>query len=483
MAQNTAQYEALQFRQDKTFDFGALAMDALKLQKEQEALDREIKKEEEDFQMKMIADNPEVVHASFANSGLQNLDAYSAKVGELMKTKANEATQQYLKDKDRMKYFTTMAKLKGEVTSYNENTKRLVNFGSTLIEKGDDASAVMIENAKRIDAMFKTGTPGLDKDGFLTNISTIRDEDGNLISDNIKWGDAVLMTQSFNKTDPYAASKSTIKMLGTSSKFINEKGELIKESLLDRNGNLEPSAMELLSKNVDSLSQNEMMDIADQLNLEDVIIRGGRIVNLEETKSKIFEEMEVYTLSTLEAQEKTDDVVFEELQQKRSRLALQWKQDNKPGNKTYTTSYYDIDSAKERGIKVPFMDYNFTKPAPVTGLIEESLNIPIPKDVLEMTNTNVVGLRKTENGKSFAIISMSVKRPDPDFENKTLVEKNAYSDEDKFFIEDVVRYAPIDREQENFIRAQMNMKENITDKRPEKTTGTIPQGETKGVLD
>lgn len=470
MAQNTAQYEALQFREDKTFDFGALAMDAVKLQKEQEALDRKIKKEEEDFQMKMIADNPEVVHASFANSGLQNLDAYSAKVGELIKTKANEATQQYLKDKDRMKYFTTMAKLKGEVTSYTENTKQLVNFGSTLIEKGDDASAVMVENAKRIDAMFKTGTPGLDKDGFLTNISTIRDEDGNLISDKIKWGDAVSMTQSFDKTDPYAVSKSTIKMLGKSSKFINEKGELIKESLLDRNGNLEPSARELLSKNVDSLSQNEMIDIADQLNLEDIIIRGGRIVNLEQAKSKILEEMEVYTLSTLEAQETTDDVVFEELQQKRSRLALQWKQDNKPGNKTYTTSYYDIDSAKQRGSKVPFMDHNFTKPAPVSGLTGgEGFNIPVSRDVIEMTNKSVVGLRNRDDGRSFAIISMSVKRKNPAHEGLSEVQFNALSEKEKFISEDIVRYVEIEREDENKIRTQMGMGEVITDKRPEKT--------------
>lgn len=312
MAKETAQYEALQFRQDKTFDFGALAMDALKLQKEQEALDRQIKKEEEDFQMKIIADNPEVVHASFANSGLQNLDAYSAKVGELIKTKANEATQQYLKDKDRMKYFTTMAKLNGEVTSYTENTKQLVNFGSTLIEKGDDAGAIMIENAKRIDAMFKTGTPGLDKDGFLTNISTIRDEDGNLISDKIKWGDAVSMTQSFDKTDPYGVAKSTITSLGKESKFIDRDGKFVISTLLNERGELEKTASDLLRDNIDVLSDNEAIDVADQLGIE-YTTRSGKLLNEKQLKDQIFQQERDYMIADLKNKQIKDEVSFKEL--------------------------------------------------------------------------------------------------------------------------------------------------------------------------
>lgn len=477
MAQNTAQYEALQFRQDKTFDFGALAMDALKLQKEQEALDRQIKKEEEDFQMKMIADNPEVVHASFANSGLQNLDAYSAKVGELIKTKANEATQQYLKDKDRMKYFTTMAKLKGEVTSYTENTKQLVNFGSTLIEKGDDASAVMIENAKRIDAMFKTGTPGLDKDGFLTNISTIRDEDGNLVSDNIKWGEAVSMTQSFDKTDPYGVAKDTIGLLGKESKFIDRDGKFVISTLLNERGELEKTASDLLRNNIDVLSDNEAVDVADQLGIE-YTTRSGKLLNGKQLRDQIFQQERDYMIADLKNKQTTDDVVFEELEQKNSRLALQWKQDNKPKNKTYTTSYYDIDSAKERGSNVPFMDHNFTKPAPVSGLTGgEGFNIPVSRDVLEMTNKSVVGLRNREDGRSFAIISMSVKRKNPKYEGLSEVQFNKLSEKEKFISEDIVRYVEIEREDENKIRTQMEMGEVITDKRPEK------KGETKGILD
>jgi hypothetical protein len=353
MAQNTAQYEALQYGREKDFDFGALAMDAVKLQKEQEAVDRKIKKEEEDFQMKMIAENPEVVHASFDNSGLQNLDAYSAKVGELMKTKANEATQQYLKDKDRMKYFTTMAKLKGEVTAYTSNIEQLVSYGSTFIEKGDDASAVMIENAKRIDAMFKTGTPGLDEKGFLTNISTIRDDDGNLISDKIKWGDAVSITQPFDKTDPYDVAKNTIESLGKNSNFIDKSGGFVISTLLSNNGELEPEALAQLKANMDITSDNEAIDKADQLDIE-YTIRNGKLLNGKQLREQIFERQEEYMIADLKNKQIIDEVSFKDLDLKDKTYGLRLeelrrKQLEDKEDLPYTVSYItdEMDTSGE----------------------------------------------------------------------------------------------------------------------------------------
>ena len=475
MAQNTAQYEALQYRRDKDFDFGALAMDAVKLQKEQEALDRKIKKEEEDFQMKMIADNPEVVHASFSNSGLQNLDAYSAKVGELMKTKANEATKQYLNDKDRMKYFTTMAKLKGEVTSYTENTKQLVNFGSTLIEKGDDASAVMVENAKRIDAMFKTGTPGLDKDGFLTNISTIRDEDGNLISDNIKWGDAVSMTQSFDKTDPYGAAKSTITSLGKESKFIDRDGKFVISTLLNEKGELEKTATDLLRDNIDVLSDNEAIDVADQLGIE-YTTRSGKLLNGKQLKDQIFQQERDYMIADLKNKQIKDEVSFKELDLK---------------DQTYGLRLSEFRRKQSEGKeKLPFKVAFITDEMDTSGegkRIEYYMKEDISLDANlkdELKFNTILGQRGVD-GVIGDVKIIAYKENDRYGDQVkiqyTIVEGSEIAGQEKK--RTIEEFLPLERralELNNRIRTKIGLPTRSVDAKTYYTTGTIPQGETNG---
>lgn len=328
MAQQTAQYEALQYSsQRKDQDFGGFAMELADQEKERQALELRRKREEEKFQMDMIKDNPDVVYSSFENSGLENVDSYNAKVSELVKGRFNELNAQYNKDGDRMKYFTAVAKLKGEVRSYSTGVNNIIKYGQDLVEKGDEVSASTLYRSKNLDNMFTNGAPTMGADGSLGNVSMTVGEDGKQTSEAFNWGKANSLISVKGRSDMHSVATESVKTFGDPSKFVVPEGKTVLSTLLDRSGKMNPAGYRLIQENVAALSDEDLIDTADQYNIN-VSFDRKDITKFDRdniVKQVAAKESE-YAIDLLKMKEKTDDVQFKDIDLKDKAYNLRLRQ-------------------------------------------------------------------------------------------------------------------------------------------------------------
>ena len=314
MAQGTAQYEALQYSsQRKDQDFGGFAMQLAEQEKERQALEYKRQREEEKFQMDMIKDNPDVVFASFENSGLENVDAYNAKVAELTKQRFNELNAQYNEDGDRMKYFTAVAKLKGEIRGYTTGVNNIIKYGQDLVEKGDEVSASTLYRSQQLDAMFKGGAPTMGADGSLGNVSMSLDENGKPISEAFNWGKASSLISVKGRSDMHSVATESVKTFGDPSKFMVPEGQTILSTLLERDGTMNEAGYRLIEDNTRALSDEDLIDTADQMG---VTVNFDRKDITKFDRERIVKEVakreSEYALDLLRMKEKQDDVSYAE---------------------------------------------------------------------------------------------------------------------------------------------------------------------------
>lgn len=328
MAQGTAQYEALQSSSQRTDqDFGAFAMDLAEQEKERQALEYKRQREEEKFQMDMIKDNPDVVFASFENSGLENVDAYNAKVAELTKQRFNELNAQYNEDGDRMKYFTAVAKLKGEIRGYATGVNNIIKYGQDLVEKGDEVSASTLYRSQQLDAMFKGGAPTMGADGSLGNVSMSLDENGKPTSEAFNWGKASSLISVKGRSDMHSVATESVKTFGDPSKFMVPEGQTILSTLLERDGTMNQAGYRLIEDNARALSDEDLIDTADQMG---VTVNFDRKDITKFDRERIVKEVAKreaeYAIDLLKMKEKTDDVQFKDLDLKDKTYRLRLRQ-------------------------------------------------------------------------------------------------------------------------------------------------------------
>lgn len=379
MAQPTAQFEALQYssrRRDQ--DFGGFAMELAQQEKERQALEYKRKREEEQFQMDMINDNPDVVYASFENSGLENIDAYNAKVSELVKGRFNELNAQYNKDGDRMKYFTAVAKLKGEVRGYTTGVNNIIKYGQDLVAKGDEVSASTLYRSQQLDKMFKGGAPTMSADGSIGNVSMSVDEDGKPISEAFNWGKASSLIGVKGRSDMHTVATESVKTFGDPSKFIVPEGKTVLSTLLERDGSMNQAGLRLIEENTRALSDEDLIDTADQMG---ITVNFDRKDITKFDRERIIKEVakqeSEYAIDLLKMKEKTDDVQFKEIDLRDKTYGLRLRQlrqrrleskKSPPFRAAFITD--DMDTSGE-GRRI---EYYMKKPLKVEGFRESNIN-------------------------------------------------------------------------------------------------------------
>lgn len=413
MAQPTAQFEALQYGQDKIPDFGGIAMAGAKRVTELQEAERKREQEELKFRMDMIKDNPEVAYASFENSGLKNLDSYNTKVSELVKDRFNQLNEQFNTDRDKTAYVMGVSKLKGEVMNFANQVSPMIQYGQKIVELGDGASAVMYDNAESIDGMLQHGVPSMDKDGNIVNTSIIPQEDGSFKKENVGFSEMTSLTSIHERQDKFSVAANAVKSFGSDSRFIDEQGNVVLDTLLTKDGKMNPSAAKIIKANVSSLDRSSLIDIADQFGLQAQYGPGREILNKQELIDDISEREIDYAASLMQERQTEDEEAYANYSLKLKALALREAKSKNSGKPLpYDRSYYDKSSGAQYGYDSDFFEYTFKKPQSVKGLTISGYKIPVARDSeTPMSDPFVVGYRNIGDGRHYAKISHTVKIP------------------------------------------------------------------------
>jgi hypothetical protein len=415
MAQPTAQYEALQYGQDKTPDFGAIAMAGAKRVTELQEAERKREQEELKFRMDMIKDNPEVAYASFENSGLKNLDAYNTKVSELVKDRFNQLNEQYNIDKDKTAYVMGVSKLKGEVMNFSNEISPMIQYGQKIVELGDGASAVMYDNAESIDGMLQHGVPSMDKGGNIVNTSIIPQEDGSFKKENVGFSEMTSLTSIHERQDKFSVAANAVKSFGSDSRFMDDSGQVVLSTLLTKDGQLNQSAAKIIKANVSSLDRSSLIDIADQFGLQAQYGPGREILNKQELINDISEREIDYAASLMQERQTEDEVEKTKLDIALQDSYLRQKKmsNDQRAKKGYNYSYYTKENAQAEGIGLSgdVEEFTVTKDIQVKNIPTQEIGLigNISADAIE--TGQVKQLHRNGNGDYMVTISYVEKTP------------------------------------------------------------------------
>lgn len=415
MAQPTAQFEALQYGQDKIPDFGGIAMAGAKRVTELQEAERKREQEELKFRMDMIKDNPEVAYASFENSGLKNLDSYNTKVSELVKDRFNQLNEQFNTDRDKTAYVMGVSKLKGEVMNFANQVSPMIQYGQKIVELGDGASAVMYDNAESIDGMLQHGVPSMDKDGNIINTSIIPQEDGGFKKENVGFSEMTSLTSIHERQDKFSVAANAVKSFGSDSRFIDESGQVVLNTLLTKDGQLNQSAAKIIKANVSSLDRSSLIDIADQFGLQAQYGPGREILNKQELIDDISEREIDYAASLMQERQTEDEVEKTKLDIALQDSYLRQKKmsNDQRAKKGYNYSYYTKENAQAEGIGLSgdVEEFTVTKDIQVKNIPIQEIGLigNISADAIE--TGQVKQLHRNGNGDYMVTISYVEKTP------------------------------------------------------------------------
>lgn len=440
-------YAAYSEGNDKIPDIGGRAMDfgETALQIEREEYKR--KKDALDFQSDLVANNQDVFYASFENSGIKNLDIYNQKMAGLIKEKIEYANREFQNsDKSieaQQRYQMQVAKLRGEVSQFKENVNGLISYGQKVTELGDQASAVMYDNVNRINNMMQDGVPSIDQDGNMQNVSIGVDEDGNRINESIKFSEMSNLTQTHQKQDMYGFATNAVKKFGKDSRFIDSEGKVVISTLLDRDGNLNESAKRIVTSDVGTGSDSDIIDVADQLDVgEPVRDEKGRLLNRKELVDAIAEKEVEYATQLVKEMTKTDDLLYAEYELEAKKQARLDRESHaklnkgKGGPKSERSHYNSASAAAELNLGCATDVYTLTNAQKVDGVfgergddffsdreLDDDMNQAIAGGLLVSPPT-IVSYMTTADGRHFARTQYTYKERIPG--TNSTAEKTTY---------------------------------------------------------
>lgn len=477
MAQETAQYAALRFQNDKIPDFGDIALDLV--DRQIAAKERQYQKDMAavKFQNEMVKNNQDVFYPSFENSGIKNVDVYNSKMAGLIKNQISQYNQEFQNSRqtpqDMQRYQMRVAKLRGETQQYNNNMKAVIAYGQKVTELGDKASAVMYDNVMRIDNMMQHGVPTIDKNGNMVNASIFVDEEGNKQSENIKFSEMNSLTSIHQMQDKFGVATNAVKAFGKDSRFIDDEGEVVINTLLGKDGKMQDSAKQIIRGDVSALSDSDIIDLADQFDLEDPIRDdSGRLVNKGDLLRQIGDKEIEYAESLLKEKSYSDEVAFKEIDIRDKTYGLRLRQlrqrqKESRGSLPYRAAYItdEMDTSGE-GKRI---EYYMKKDIAI-----ESANL---KEELKF-NT-ILGQRGIDVQGDVNILSYKENdRFGDQVKVQYTIETGEGDRKEKKVIEEFIPLEARALELNNRIRTRIGLNPRSVDAKTYYNTGTVPQGPT-----
>lgn len=379
MAQNTAQFEAMQYSQAAPVDFGKIAMGFAQVS-ENKRLEAERKqKERDDFQVKMDELYGETIYSPFDNTGLANIDIANQKIKDSIVGQSNIINKLFEEGKlSRPEVSRRMNLLKAQTSQYSNFINGISGAVEEYKKLGDNASASSKYIMDKANKLFQNTAPGVDTDSMLKFYT----KDGDVL-------EATPFMQLQGMLDIRASvdEKEIVNEIIGFEKNANkifESGTVYNKFL--ETGKLQSEHKTLISNWTKTQDDKDLFDLADKAGLIDAVDEEGnkivdidkneilKINNREKVEQKVNEYLESLTESSLNIRDWRDDVEGTKLtgmlaDDKRQIEALRLRQKELEGEPSFDV--YENPSLQDgKGLQVVPRQ---NKQPSIIGLTQDSL--------------------------------------------------------------------------------------------------------------
>jgi len=371
MAQNTAQFEAMQYSQAAPVDFGKIAMGFAQVS-ENKRLEAERKqKERDDFQVKMTELYGETIYSPFDNTGLANIDIANQKIKDSIVAQSNIINKMFEEGKlSRPEVSRRMNLLKAQTSQYSNFINGISGAVEEYKKLGDNASASSKYIMKKADELFQNTAPGVDSESMLKFFT----KDGETLQST-----PFMQLQGMLDIRAGVDEKEIVNEIIGFEKNANkifEAGTVYNKFL--ETGKLQPEHKNLISKYIKAQDDKDLYDFADKAGIIDEVgFKKGELFSIENrdyVEGKVNEYLESLTESSLNIRDWRDDVEGTKLtgmlaDDKRQIQALRLKERELEGEPSFDI-YENPDQTDGLGFQViPKQN----KQPSIVGLTQESL--------------------------------------------------------------------------------------------------------------
>lgn len=399
MAQNTAQYEALQYTsQAPVFDYGSITRGVGDIVEKKRLEDEARAKELEAQKTQLIKDYGDEIYSNFELTGLDNVDQIGLETKNLILERAESINKMLTNGQITSSEANRMMMMaKNQSKKANEYISGLSTYAEQIREKGENASPSDILKLDRINAMYQAGVSvGMDSKG---NIMFISPEDGKMVS------------SPFSKASGYTTFSSNLKpdsvleavMKDSATNEYYGKEGVVWTSKLGKDNKLTQNQTSAFKEYVSGLSGEDVYDLAvnSGVDVPKPKLDGElRLENEESIKNDIITKLEE------QAQLKYGNKALDEKTGKslQAQLYKTYKTDEKPKvstpNKTKDgRDLYTLDTSKQKPLNYSFKTKR-----------EEGVFGPMGRDQEDYTNFKINSFVPSQGGNP-ALASITYLEP------------------------------------------------------------------------
>ena len=303
MAQNTAQFEAMQYSQAAPVDFGKIAMGFAQVSENKRLEAEKKQKEKDDFQVKMDELYGETIYAPFDNTGLANIDITNQKIKDSIVAQSNIINKMFEEGKlSRPEVSRRMNLLKAQTSQYSNFINGISGAVEEYKKLGDNASASSRYIMDKANELFQNTAPGVDSESMLKFYT----KDGETLQST-----PFMELQSMLDIRASVNEKEIVNEIIGFEKNANkifESGTVYNKFL--ETGKLQSEHKTLISSWTKTQDDKDLFDLADKAGVE-VKLEPGKLLSIQnrkEVEGKVNEYLESLTESSLNIRDYKDEV-------------------------------------------------------------------------------------------------------------------------------------------------------------------------------
>ena len=312
MAQNTAQYEALQYTsQAPVFDFSKITKGVNEVVEKKRAEDERRAKELETQRLQLLKDYGEEIYSDFEMTGLENVDQLGLSTKNVILEMAEETNRRLMNGEiSIVDASREMMMAKNQSKKVNEFVGGLKQYAEAVRAKGNDASPSDLLKLNRIDSMISDGV-SVAKDG-KNRLMFLSKENGKLVPN--PFSTLNNYTSFSDNIQPDNVIDSVMKNSKSNTYLINGRAVI---SPLTRENKLSDNQVKAYETYVNTLDDEDSYDLAVNLGLDPEVDLAGdlKIKNKSSVNKQIIEALKSRTI------ENYGNAQINELQGKEVQLA------------------------------------------------------------------------------------------------------------------------------------------------------------------
>ena len=415
MAQNTAQYEALQYSsQAPVIDFSQITKGVNEVVEKKRAEDERKAKELEAQRLQLLKDYGDEIYSDFEMTGLENVDQLGLNTKNVILEMAEETNRKLANGEiSIVEASKEMMMAKNQSKKVSEFVGGLKEYAEAIRAKGPNASPSDILKLDKIDNMISNGV-SVGRDG-KNRLLFLSKEEGKIVANPFsKLSNYTTFSQNIS---PDSVVDSVMSNSKANTYLIN--GQSI-TSPLTRDNKLSDNQLSAYNTFVKDLDDEDAYDLSVNLGLKPEYDLSGELVlkNRESVNTKIVEELSKRSIEKY-GTPKIDEIKGKEVQLAERRVALAEKQSKDtpestpkftetPTQKIYAV---DVEKTKKKAVSSIIFNGQQYNNVIITGYTESKTG---GADTVTISYNNQAGdeLSKFDEGSGQKTETISITNPE-----------------------------------------------------------------------